>query len=329
VEKVVEKPVAAADNSKEAQWVKFETEYQSRLAFGNLIGACDMLAGWQKHLPAWGTDDSGVQAMRTKLRDSAGKLLGDWLTHVVRDRRFFDAYTGLSAFATAASAHEVIGVDKVSTLANNGRAAVRNAEDEYHYTQIRTLAVDPANADRLKQHIDAYLAIVEPPGKMLGVVQQLADYCQWLRNGKPVRANVTISWGPRTPAREHTIEIGIGIGKDGQPLKTSRCTAVAEPGKVWSDSIPVFDMAVDSGRTPYRIKTIRPASPVEELVESERERTELFLSDPAGTLTVANEVESGTRVTVEWQGIVARPQLPEWGKEMPAIKLLSLPKGDR
>jgi hypothetical protein len=329
VEKVIEKPVAAADMSKEAQWARFEAEYQARLAHGNLTAASDLLVAWQKHLPAWGADDSGVKAMREKLRDSAGTILGESLTRIVRDRRFADAHAILAAFARTTSVQQVIGVEKVSALANQGRSAVRAAEDEYHYTQIRALSADLANADRLKQHIDAYLALVEPPGKMLGVVQQLADYCQWLKNGKTVRANVIISWGPRTPAREHTIEIALGIGKDGQPLKSISRTAVAEPGKVWSDSISVGGVGSEPGRIPYRIKTIRPTSPVEELAESVRERTELFLSDPAGTLTVANEVESGTRVTVEWQGILVRPQLPAWGEQLPAITPLSLPKGDR
>jgi hypothetical protein len=53
---------------------------------------------------------------------------------------------------------------------------------------------------------------------------------------------------------------------------------------------------------------------VEELVEAGRERVELFLSDPSGPLIVANEVDSGTKVTVEWQGVVAKPTLPEWSK---------------
>lgn len=329
VEKVVEKPVAAADNSKEAQWVKFEAEYQARLVQGNLIGACDMLVGWQKHLPAWGMDDSGVQALRTKLRDSAGTLLGEWLTNAVRDRRFSDAYSSLSALATTRSVQDVIGVEKVSALASNGRAAVRNAEDEYHYTQIRTLADDPANAERLKQHIDAYLALVEPPGKMLGSVQQLADYCQWLKNGKPAKAVITIEWGARTQAREHSIEIEFFSVKDGVQLAKFNRSALAEPGKAWRDTLHVSGVTDSRGRSRYRVKTVRPTSPVEELAESVRERTELFFSDPSGTLTVANEVESGTKVTVEWQGIVARPELPEWGgAKAPGIPT-SLPNGNR
>src|SRR5262249_42643798 len=158
-------------------------------------------------------------------------------------------------------------------------------------------AESPLSEDRLKQHIDAYLAL--SGGQKLQIVQQFADHRQWKKAGYPTTATIVIEWGPRTPTREHTIEIALGLGKDGQPLKTITRTALAEPGKIWTDSIPVNGITDKQ----YRVKTVRPTSPVEELAEALMTRTELFFSNPAGPLTVANEVDSGTKVTVKWQGI--------------------------
>ncbi len=313
VEKIVEKPVPvpAVVNAKQDQWTKFLAEYRSRMLQLDLIGTADLLIAWQTYLPAWGANaPPELSTLRGEFEKQAAGTLQAWATGRIKDRRFADAYRGLATFSDSKAIKELLGAKVPGELAQQNRARLFAAEDEYHYTQIRALANDPAAGERLKQHIDAYQSLVEPGGRMLGVVQQLADYRQWEKSGRPLKAEVTIEWGPRTPTREHMIEIALGIGKDGRPLKTFSRTALAEPGKIWTDALPITGI-VDQH---YQIKTVRPTSPVEELAEALPFRTELFLSDPAGPLTVANDVDSGTKVKVEWQGMLSRPTLPEWGR---------------
>lgn len=326
VEKVVEKPVAAptADTAKQDQWTKFEAEYRSRLANLDLLGAADLLIGWQKYLPAWGSEaPPQLLKERDEYKAQAAARLQEWVASRIKDRRFADAYAGLSTFAAAKSVQLLLG--STNELSVKARTEIAQAEDWYHYEQIQSLAADATAEERLKQHIDAYLSLTQPPGTMLGVVQQLAEYRQWEKTGRPVKANVTIEWGPRVVSREHTIEIGLGVGKDGQPLKTFTRTAFAEPGKVWTDSLLVNGMT----DLQYRVKITRPTSPVEELAEALRSRTELFLSNSAGPLTVANEVESGTKVKVEWQGFMIKPTLPDWLAPKLEITPTSNPKVGR
>lgn len=312
VEKIVEKPVAAptAETTKQDQWTRFVAEYRSWTKRLDLVGAADVLGDWQTYLPAWGSQaPPQLEILRADFQREAGNLQV-WAAGRVKDRRFADAYSGLAAFAESKAVKELLGAKNAGELAQKSRAEVFAAEDEYHYTQIRTLAAsEPAADDRLKQHIDAYLSLVEPGGRMLRVVQQFAEFRQWEKAGRPVKAVVTVEWGPRTPSREHSIEIGLGSDKESRPVKTLTRTALAEPGRIWTDAIPV------SGITDkrYRVKIVRPTSPVEELAEALQFRTEMFLSDPAGPLTIANEVDSGTKVKVEWQDIRTRPILPEWG----------------
>jgi hypothetical protein len=161
---------------------------------------------------------------------------------------------------------------------------------------------------------------------MLAEVQKLADYRKWLKDGRPMRAVVKIEWGPRAVAREHAIEIGLGAGKDGQPAATFTRTAGARPGQVWTETFPVSGLDGTTDRIPYRVKTSRPTSAVEELAEAAPVRTELFLLDRSGPVSVAGEPESGTKVTVEWQGLLMKPELPAWpGAKTPALPV-SLPK---
>jgi hypothetical protein len=325
VEKVVEKPVPAAADPKADQWAKFEAEYRARMERAEVVPAADLLHSWAKHLPAWGTEaPPGLAGLRDDLRAKSTAAFARWLEGRVAERRYRDAYEGIAAF-TAAESVKALLEPGAPAVAARARQAVRDAEDEYHYTQIRALAAtDPVPEDRLRQHIDAYLALVEPSGRMLRVVQDYADYRKWLKDGRPAKAVVKIEWGPRTASREHTVDIGLGVGKDGQLMHTFTRTVAAEPGRVWAEAFPVT--GVNAGRVPYRIKTVRPTSPVEELAESARERTELFLSDPAGPLTVAAEPDSGTKVTVEWRGVPARPDLPPWNGSKAPVLPVSLPK---
>jgi hypothetical protein len=91
---------------------------------------------------------------------------------------------------------------------------------------------------------------------------------------------------------------------------------------VWTETFAVSGVSGPTDRIPYRVKTVRPTSPVEELAEAARVRTELFLLDRTGPVSVAEEADSGTKVTVEWQGVLAKPELPPW----PAAKAPTLPK---
>lgn len=329
VEKVVEKPVPApgAGSSKDEQWAKFAAEYKARMGRGEVLAAADLLQGWKDQLSLWGTDmPPGLTDLRRDFGQAAGEKLRAWAAGRIADHRFAHAHEGLSAFAASASVKSIFGPTAPAELEKALRSEVRDAEDEYHYTQIRTLAAaDPVPDDRLKQHIDAYLALVEPPGRKLAEVQQLADYRKWLKDGRPAKAVVTITWGPRTAAREHTIEVGLGAGKDGQPLQAFTRTAAAGPGKVWTDTFALSGLPETAGRVPYRVKTSRQTSPVEELAEAVREKSELFQSEP---VTVPPEPESGTRVTVEWQGVLAKPDLPPWGESKSPSPPVAPPKGN-
>jgi hypothetical protein len=312
VEKILEKPVPGprTGNSKDDQWTKFAAEYKAHMGRGEVLAAADLLHAWQDHLPGWGADSPpGLSDLRRDFGQTAGEKLRAWAAGRIADRRFAPAHEGLSAFAGSESVKALFGPTAPAELAKALRSEVRDAEDEYHYTRIRTLAAaDPVPDDRLKQHIDAYLALVEPPGSRLAEVQKVADYHRWLKDGRPAKAVVTITWGPRTAARDQMIEVGLGTGKDGQPIQTFTRTAAAGPGRVWADTFPVVGLPVQT----YEVKTIRPASPVEELAEGVRERTERF--HPAGPVSAADDLPSGTKVTVEWQGVLAKPDLPPWGE---------------
>jgi hypothetical protein len=299
--------------AKDDPWAAFAADYRARIAQLDLIGAAETLIAWSKKAKDEGAGDiAELGRYSGDYHSQADKRLDEWTASRIKDRRFADAYAGLATFSTFKSVKDLLGATKPSELAQKSRASVFAAEDEYHYTQIRNLvAAAQPDDDRLNQHIHAYLSMGEPGGRMLGVVQKLAEYRQWLKDGQPLKAVVVVDWGPRALACEHTIEVGFGLGKDGQPVKSFIRNAVAGAGKSWNDTFPISGF---SGNIPYRVKTTRPTSPVEELAESGKSRMELFFSDPAGPLTVANEVESGTKVRVDWLGTVTKPELPEWGK---------------
>jgi hypothetical protein len=308
VEKVVEKPVPA--DTKADQWAKFEAEYKARMNRNDVLAAAEWLTGWKTQMPG-DTEPPALAGLRQNFVGSAGDKMTAWVTGRAADRRYSDAYAGLAGVAGSESIRALAAPEAVAQWINTGRLAVRAAEDEYHYTQIRQLADNPAEEARLKQQIDAYLVLVEPPGKMLAEAQKLADYRKWVKDGRPAKAVVKIEWGPRTVGREHTIELGFGVDKDGKPATAFTRTADARPGQVWTDT---FVVNGGGPGMPYRIKTTRPTSPVEELAEASRARTELYLLDRTGPVSAANETDSGTRVTVDWQGVLTRPELPEWKK---------------
>ncbi|HJZ91339.1 MAG TPA: hypothetical protein VKE40_10740 [Gemmataceae bacterium] len=330
VEKVVTLPtVPGADSSKDDQWGKFASDYRTALGRGELLRAADLLATWKVHLPAWGpTAPPGLADLQAEFRTSGPNKLREWAADRSAEHRFGDAYAALAALAAAEPVKALLGPTAPAGLASQARAGVRAAEDQYHYTQLRTLtAADPVPEDRLTQHINAYLSLVEPPGRMLGEVQALAEYRKWLKAGRPAEAVVRVEWGLRTAAGEHTIEITLGGGADGKPLKTVTRTVTAEPGGSWSEAIPVEGVSpAADGVVPYRVKTVRPTSPVEELAEGAQTRTEMFLLDAGRPLTAADEPESGTKVAVEWRGLVARPSLPAWKAEPSPVVPVSLPK---
>ena len=78
---------------------------------------------------------------------------------------------------------------------------------------------------------------------------------------------------------------------------------------------------------PYRIKTTRETSPVEELVESTRTKSDLFVLEQGQSKpsSIAAEPESGTTVNVEVRGLTERPTLPAWAGSVGATPV-SLPK---
>lgn len=314
VEKVVEKPVAAptAETAKADQLKKFDAGYRALMARGDLIGAAKHLLAWPMHLPAWGdTTPAAVTALRGDFQGYGPNRLKGWAAGRARDRRFADAYSTLTEFAANDAVKDLLGAGPAAELARAVRQDVREVEDDFHYARLRSLADDATRAAEFQQHVDAYLALVEPPGVMLAAVQRLADYRRWVNQGRPTKAVVRVEWGPRTVAREHTIEVGLGVGKNGEPLKTFVRTADARAGQVWTETFVVDGIAGPAGRIPHRVKTVRPTTPVEELVEALPRRTELFLFDGTGSVAAAGETDSGTKVTVEWQGVLEKPTLPE------------------
>ncbi|HEX3148057.1 MAG TPA: hypothetical protein VHR66_08225 [Gemmataceae bacterium] len=312
VEKIVEKPVPAltTDASKQDQWLKFEAEYKARMARPDVQAAADLISVWKAHLPAWGTDEPpGLKGLRDDFRATAPARLKDWAAGLTATHRFADAHAGLAILAGSDAVRSAGGPPGAEWIGAGLHQSVQAAEEDYHYRQIRTLADNPADEARLKQHIDAYLALVDPPGKHLADVQRLADYHRWIKDGRPMKAVVKIEWGPRTAIREHVIEIGLGLDKNNQPAQTFTRTAEARPGETWTDTFVVSGFGGPPEKIPYRVKTARPTSPVEELAEGTRIRTELFLLDKTGPLAVSGENDSGTKVTVEWQGALTKPEL--------------------
>jgi hypothetical protein len=318
-DRVVEKSVAAPADD---QWAAFAVEYRSRLSRGEVLHAADMLHNWKTRVPAT-NEPAGLKDLRTEFATAAPTRLQEWAAARCKDRRFADAYEGLAAFAASESVKAISDPTAAMVATSLARAQVRAAEDEYHYTQIRTLAaVKPIPDEKLKQHIDAYLAIVDPPGRMLAEVQLLADYRKWIQEGRPAKAVVKVEWGKRTVAAEHKIEIGLGAAQDGRPLKAFAANAVARPGNVWTETIAVSGIVGPPARIPYQVKAVRPASAIEELAEGVREHAELFGPEP----TAGGARDTGTVVTIDWKGLLDAPALPAWKDTKAPVLPVSLPK---
>jgi hypothetical protein len=309
VEKIVEKPAAGSETPKTDQWTKFEAEYRARVGRGELVAAADLLRDWPAHLPAWGKDlPPHVTALRTEYQARAAQRLADWAAGRARDHRFADGYAGLATFAASASVKDLLG-PSAAEAASKARADLRAAEDEYHYTELYSMWNSKGFRDEeFKQHVDAYLSLVDPPGKMLAQVQQLADYHKWMKDGQAAKVVVSVHWGLRTTPGEHQVEVTLAGGK---PLTRS---ADAKPGGISVESFPAAGPPTD-----YRVRTIRPASPVEELATGVRQLVEEFQS-------ADDESATGTKVTVEWQGVVARPTLPPWKTDRAPVISVSQPK---
>lgn len=319
VEKIVEKPGLAVDTAKPDQWLKFEAEYRQRMNRADALAAADLLHTWPAHLPAWGTTPPpGLSALQADFTKNAEGKLREWAVRHAKEQRFSVAHDGLTSFRVAEATQKLLPTD-ANPIAQRVRLEVRAMEDEYHYTQIRTLASDPTKGDRLRQHISMYVALHDPPGRMLSDVQQLVQYRQWVQDGSPSKVNIKVTWGPRTVAREHTIDVGLGTGTDGEPVK--RFTRTVVPGQDWTDQFAVPATIFPAKRLTYRVKTTRPTSPVEELAEAVKTKVELFVLEKGALapLTAVNEPESGTKVTVELTGVLDQPNLPPWGNKLPTI----------
>jgi hypothetical protein len=325
VDRVMEKAVAAGDSANQIAWAAFVAEFRAQLSRGEVVPAADRLHAWMRQAVSVEPEmRAKLTELQTELRTVAAARLQEWTAGRCQDRRFADAYAGLQAFGTAESVKALLEPAAAAKALTEVRGQVRAAEDEYHYTQIRALAAaDSIPEERLKQHIDAYLALVEPPARMLAEIQQLADYRKWLKDGRPGRAIVKVKWGPRTTAQRHTIEFQFGDRKDGLPVTTFTRATDASPGQPWTDAFPVTGITSSPQVVPYRLRTMRPASAVEELAEGARDRIEVFGADPPGAEL---EVGSGTVVRVELQGLVERPVLPAWRDAKAPVLPVSLPK---
>jgi hypothetical protein len=314
VEVPVEKLVPTADNQSQDQWAKFATEYQARMSRNDVVAAADWLVASKAQLPAWGeSEPPGLPGLIADYRARASKGMLDAATGRRSEHRFADALDCVGLFASSKSVAGLLGLTAPPVALSQVRAEIHTAADEYHYSQIRALStMEPVPEDRLQQHMDAYLRLVEPPGRMLADVRRLSDYSKWIKEGRPAKALVRIEWGPRTQTGMHAVEIGLAVGKDGQPAKSFTRTIDAAPGRAWSESFPIAGVSGTAGQVPYRVKTVRAASPIEELAEGVRDRAELFLRDRSGPVSAASEADSGTRVVVECQGVLDRPILPAW-----------------
>ena len=196
VEKVGEKPIVVTEVAKPDSWTAFAADFRAKLTRGEVVAAADML---RSYVPAAGeTAPTGLKELQNEFRSVAVARLKELANARCQDRRFADAHDSLRAFSTAESVKAVLDPAAAADGLRTVRPLIRDAEDEYHYTQIRTLAADGPTADgTLKQHIDAYLALVEPPGRMLAEVQKLAEYRKAAKEGYPGKAVVTVEWGPR------------------------------------------------------------------------------------------------------------------------------------
>lgn len=325
VEKIVEKlvPAATPDTTRADQWTKFVAEYRSRMARNDVTRGAEVLQSWAEYLPAWGPQPPpGLTALQEDFRTTAAAGLRAWAAGRGRqDLRFADAHEGVSVFAASAAAKALLGTPDVAALSADVRAAVRDAEDQFHYDRLRGLsAVEPAPDDRLKQHLTAYLALHEPPGRMLADVHRWTEYRDWVAKGRPARATVRLTWGPRTAPGEHRVEMVFGAA-----TRFTR-TVAAKANEVWSETFDVTAADVlPDGRVAYRFEIGRPTSAVEELAEAGPTRTEVFVLDKAGPVEAAAEPESGTKVAVEWAGLLTPPTLPPWKGATPATPV-SLPK---
>ena len=324
VEVPVDKPAPITDPTQVALAGSI-ADFRARLERGEVVQAADLLHAWMSQVVSIQPDmREKLAEYQTEFRAAVASRLQEWAAGRCKDRRFADAYAGLQAFATAESVKAIVDPAGIAKTVTDVRSQVRATEDEYHYTQIRTLtAADPVPEQQLKLHIDAYLALVEPPGRMLADVQQLAEYRKWVKDGQPGKAVVTVKWGPRVSAQRHTIELTLWDNKGGVPLATATRTADARAGQEWSEVFPVSGITTPPRRIGYGVKTTRPTSAVEELVDGARERTESFNGGKTGR---APDVESGTVVGFELQGLVERPALPPWKDSKVPVLPVSMPK---
>ncbi len=328
VERIVEKPVATGDAGKADQWAMFAAEYRARMARADVPAAAEWLSAWSERLKAWSpAEPLGLAEVRADYRKTAEPKLREWTLARLTEHRFTQAEDGLSLFAASPAAKALLGATVPEQLAAQNRPEVRRAEDEFRYTRLRDAAATSTTPpETLDQLVSAYLSLT-PPGKMAKDVQQMAEYRRWARDGSPATAVVTVRWGDRTPARDHDIEMTLGQRVGPDAVKRTAAVA-AKPGRDWTDTVPVTAADFAPGRAlPYRVKITRQTSPVEELAESVRTKSDLFVWERGQSkpLAVAAEPESGTTVFVEAKGLVDRPTLPAWGAG-PAATPVSLPK---
>ncbi|HVK09770.1 MAG TPA: hypothetical protein VM597_13425, partial [Gemmataceae bacterium] len=324
VERIVEKvvPAPAPADHREEQWASFAAEYRARMSRNEVTRAAEALQSWADFLPAWaGQPPPALAALQQDYRTAAPARLKEWAAAKSRqDLRFADAHEGISAFGGSPAVKALLESPKVAGVTTTVRAEVRDAEDQFHYDRIRSLLPDlPAGEERFQQHLTAYLALHNPPGRMLAEVARAVEYRDWIKKGRPVRGTVRISWGPRTIPGDYRLEMTF------DRTKVTR-TVSAKANDTWSDTFAVpADGARADGRIPYRIEIVRTTSSVEQLAEADRYRTEVFALDQSGPIEAAHEPESGTKVSVEWAGLLSPAGLPPWKGTAPVVPV-SLPK---
>jgi hypothetical protein len=336
VEKVVEKPVekivekfiekSGTGSSKQDQWSQYQADYIARIKRSDVMAAADLLANSKSYLSTWGMEvPPGLPGLQHDFRAGAKERLQQWAMVRVREHRFGDAYDSLRSFAADSTVQALMAPQSAADIAQQVRPAIHTAEDEFHYNRIKTLIESNGTDDQVQRHIDAYLSLREPAGRMVLEVQKLSEYRQWLRQGGPRNAVVRVEWGPRVSRRDYQIEIDLGNGPDGKPIKRLSRSISARPGEVWSESLPLEGLGTATGSIPYRIKTSRPASPVEELAEAITVKTETFTSEGRSTQDSTNVV-TGTKVSVDVRNMMEKPTLPNWGAATAPVLPVSFPK---
>ncbi len=309
VEKIVQVPVPGKDNSKETQWASFHNEYIARMKRPDPVAAAEWLNASKSHLPAWGIDTPPDYAkLVDDYRKHAYNALESQVGKTLDAKQYGAGYGVVLQFANSLAVQGLLKADVQKEMAVKTRQLVRFEEDKYHYSKIKELCESPtASAEKIQQHISAYLAFTEA-GVRQREVQQLADYAAWLKAGSPAKVVLKFEADRTVKASEEIRWVYIG----NKGANNAKPYAIRAKAGDWEESYAVQNLSLkptDEVQVTLNLHSTKSA--VGELAEGPgySGTSPALVLNPSGTKST--RLTSGT-ISARIEGFRTPPTLPAW-----------------